>query len=167
MGSVRRRGGAVRVDLDPAEVVLLASLVSQVRELLSESSDGSSAVLERLLPDAYRDDAEAAAEYRELMDAELRQQKGAALQRVLDDLAGNGTAHGKDRRFELDDDTITLWLYALNDVRLSLGTILDVSQDWEDEVSSLDPDSPRFAGLGVYEWAGWLQQSIVEAASGG
>jgi hypothetical protein len=184
VGKVRRRGSVVRIDLEAAEIVLLASLVSQVRELLMEGlSEGSAdplaeivglqegasstpddPVLARLLPDAYRGDADAAAEYRRLMDGDLRVQKAGALQRVLDDLAGAGSRHGDGQRFELPDDAITLWLYALNDVRLSLGTRLDVSEDWESDLARLGPDSPEFAAFALYDWLGWLQNAIVESA---
>jgi hypothetical protein len=187
MGKIRRRGGVVRVDLEAAEIVLLASLVGQVRELLVDGlpeSSGDAAdplaaivglpasampvsedpALARLLPDAYREDDEAAAEYRRLMDGDLRMQKAGALQRVLDDLSGNGTAHGDGQRFELPDGAITPWLYALTDVRLTLGTRLDVSEDWEADLGRLDPGSPQFAGFAVYDWLSWLQNAIIEAA---
>jgi uncharacterized protein DUF2017 len=118
------------------------------------------------LPDAYRDDPEAATEYRRLMDADLRSQKAAALQRVLDDLSGAGVRRGGEHRLELSEELVTPWLYALTDVRLALGTTLDVSEDMEAELESLEPDSPRYAGLAVYDWVGWLQDTIVRAASG-
>jgi glutathione S-transferase len=166
MGSVRRRGGGIRVDLESAEVVLLASLVEQVRELLTIASHDDP-VVARLLPDAYRDDPESAAEYRELMESDLRAQKAAALQRVLDDLSNTGKPHGNGERFELADDAVTPWLYALTDVRLTLGTTLDVSEDWADQLASLDPDSPRRTSFAIYDWLSWLQTMIIEAASEG
>ena len=164
MGSVRRKGGVVRVELESAEVVLLASLVGQVRELLTIGASDDP-VVARLLPDAYRDDAEAAAEYRELMDGDLRRQKVGALEQVLDDLTSNGSPHGDGQRFELSDEVVTPWLYALTDVRLTLGTSLDVTEDWAADFESLDADSPRRAGLAVYDWLSWLQTMIIEAAS--
>jgi hypothetical protein len=189
MGSVRRRGGMVRVSLEPTEVVLLASLVGQVRQLLIDGLPEGSAedspdplqeliglrsadtqtpedpVLARLLPDAYREDPEAAGEYRRLMDSDLRLQKAAALQQVVDDLAGGGSRRGGEQRFELSDDVVMSWLFALTDVRLTLGTTLDVSEDMEDERASLEPDSPRYAGLVVYDWVSWLQDAIVRVAT--
>jgi hypothetical protein len=177
------------VDLEAAEIVLLASLVSQVRELLveglPEAATGDSAdplaaivglpaasaelsedpALARLLPDAYREDDDAAAEYRRLMDGDLRVQKASALQRVLDDLSSAGSQHGDGQRFELPEDAVTPWLYALTDVRLTLGTRLEVSEDWEADLGRLDPDSPQFAGFAVYDWLSWLQNAIIESAA--
>lgn len=187
MGKVRRRGSVLRVELEAAEVVLLASLVGQVRDLLvdglpevsGDSADPLAAIvglpassaglsedpaLARLLPDAYRGDDEAAAEYRRLMDSDLRAQKAGALQRVLDDLSGTGARHGDGQRFELPEHAVTPWLYALTDVRLTLGVRLDVSEDWEGDLGRLDPDSPQFAGFAVYDWLSWLQNAIIEAA---
>ncbi|HVW80952.1 MAG TPA: DUF2017 domain-containing protein [Mycobacteriales bacterium] len=190
MGKVRRRGGAIRVDLEAAEIVLLASLVSQVRDLLvadltdadagGDSADPLAAivglpagpasrpddpVLARLLPDAYREDGEASDEYRRLMEGDLRAQKAGALQRVLDDLSGTGVRHGDGQRFELADEAVTPWLYALTDVRLALGTRLDVSEDVEADLAALEPGSPELAAFAVYDWLGWLQNAVVEAAS--
>lgn len=191
MGSVRRRGGAVRVGLDDAEVVLLASVVGQVRALLVDAlpeglADGTAdplqslaamqgreptvpgdPVMQRLLPDAYRDDPESASEYRRLMDTDLRLQKAAALQRILDDLAGGGTRKGNEVRLELADDVAELWLYGLNDVRLVLGTAAGVTEDLEAERESWEPGSARQMQLGVYDWLTWLQDALVRAVSSG
>ncbi|HWA67134.1 MAG TPA: DUF2017 domain-containing protein [Mycobacteriales bacterium] len=186
MGKVRRRGSVVRVELEAGEVVLLASLVGQVRSLLvsglpqaADADDPLAAIvglpagppatpddpaLARLLPDAYREDPDAAAEYRSLMEGDLRSQKAAVLQRVLDDLSGTGARRGDAQRFDLPEEAITPWLYALTDVRLTLGTRLDVSEDWEADLGRFDPQSPQFAGFAAYDWLSWLQNAIIEAA---
>jgi hypothetical protein len=184
VGSVRRRGGVVRVGLEDAEVVLLANLVSQVKQMLGGDTltpeDPVEAlltmpsgpveapqdpVLARLLPNAYRNDDGASEEFRRLMDGELRAQKRAALQRVVDDLAGGGTRNRGALRLELGDDAAQLWLYALNDVRLALGTALDVAEDMDEVRASLESDDPRYLQLGVYDWVTWLQDAIVRAVS--
>jgi len=122
-------------------------------------------VMRRLLPDAYRDDPESAGEYRRLMEADLRLQKAAALQRVLDDLAHADTRKGDERRIELNDAIAEQWLYALTDVRLVLGTTLEVTEDMDEERATHEPGSPRFMQLGVYDWVTWLQDAIVRALS--
>ncbi|MGN6473159.1 MAG: DUF2017 domain-containing protein [Mycobacteriales bacterium] len=181
---MRRKGGVVRVSLDDPEIVLLASLVAQVRQVLggdevaaadpmealltlpsAEVATPDDPILARLLPDAYRDDDAAAGEFRRLMDGELRAQKCAALQRVLDDLADGGRRKGDEHRLELDDVAAEQWLYAINDVRLSLGTALDITEDMYDTLPGLDPDDPRYLQLGVYDWVTWLQDAIVRAVS--
>ena len=47
-----------------------------------------------------------------------------------------------------------------NDVRLALGTVLDVSEDMPDE---LPPDDPRSGHLGVYHWLTYLQDGLVQS----
>ena len=189
MGSVRRRGGLVRIEVDSTEAVMLASLVGQVRQLLteglpegladatgdplqtlvglrsSETAVPDDPILARLLPAAYRDDDAAAAEYRSLMETDLRLQKSAALQRVLDDLAGAGTRRGGELRIELSDEDAATWLFALTDVRLALGTTLGVTEDLDAETEARETDSPRAAGLAVYDWLTWLQDATVRAVS--
>jgi len=190
MGSVRRRGGGVRVALDDPEVVLLANLAGQVRGLLvAELSDGltdgtadplqamtgmqagqvtrpDDPVMRRLLPDAYLDDAESAGEYRRLMDNDLRLQKAAALQRVLDDLSAGGTRRRDEVRLQLEEQAAEQWLYALTDVRLVLGTTLDVTEDMDEERAALDPRSARYVQLAIYDWVTWLQDALVRAVAG-
>jgi hypothetical protein len=191
MGSVRRRAGGVRVGLDDPEVVLLAGLVGQVRALLvAELPEGlvdgtadplqaltalrttqltapDDPVMLRLLPDAYRDDPDASGEYRRLMDADLRLQKAAALERILDDLSDGGVRKGGELRVQLDDAAAQQWLYGINDVRLALGTTLDVKEDMEAERAALEPGSQRDLQLGIYDWVTWLQDAIVRAVSSG
>jgi Domain of unknown function (DUF2017) len=112
-------------------------------------------VLSRLLPDGYRDDSEAAEEFRRLTESTLRQQKCAAADRVLADLAEPGGT------VRLDAETTETWLAALNDVRLALGTRLDVQEDMADP----DPDDPDAAAYVVYVWLTELQDVLVEVAA--
>lgn len=112
-------------------------------------------VLGRLLPDGYRDDGEAAEEFRRLTESTLRQQKCAAADRVLADLAEPGGS------VRLDAETTETWLAALNDVRLALGTRLDVREDMADP----DPDDPDAAAYVVYVWLTELQDVLVEVAA--
>jgi hypothetical protein len=174
------------VGLDDPEVALLANLAAAVVQLLGADAAAASddpieallgmppgavveapedPVLARLLPDAYRDDRAAAGEFRRLMDGELRAAKVAALQRVLDDLAAGVNRRRDGLRVELDDSGAELWLYALTDVRLVLGTRLGVTEDMDEERSALNPTSPRYLQLGIYDWVTWLQDAIVRAAS--
>jgi hypothetical protein len=48
---------------------------------------------------------------------------------------------------------------ALNDIRLVLGTILDVS---EDEALDYAPDDPRYVYGALYGWVSELQYDLVE-----
>jgi len=111
-------------------------------------------VLARLLPDGYRDDAEAAAEFRRLTESELRRQKRASADRLLADLPEGG---GEVR---LDPETTERWLGTLNDVRLALGTRLDVTEDMVEPAED-DPDAAAYV---VYTWLTQLQDVLVQVA---
>jgi hypothetical protein len=119
-------------------------------------------VLARLLPDAYADDPERAAEFRRFTEQDLRAGKRAAVRRALESLPADGG------RITVDDAGADAWLGALNDLRLALGTRLDVTEDTYAELDvrlRRDPDDPRVAALSVYAWLGYLQESLVEAVS--
>jgi len=114
-------------------------------------------VLARLLPDAYRDDTEAAGEFRRFTEQELRSGKLAAAQTVLDTLPEEGG------RVELTEEDGQVWLRALNDVRLALGVRLDITEDTAQRTQDLDPADPRSAYLWVYDWLTYLQETLVRA----
>jgi hypothetical protein len=178
MSSVKRRGQRVVLRLDAKERDVLAGLLGAVRTLLipDDASAGDSdplaalvgmssspaempddPVLLRLLPDAYGD-PEQAAEFRRLTDSELRAGKTAAIDRALADLAAE--------RIELDlDEGVGLWLQALNDVRLVLGTRLDVQEDWTAAAEALAPDDPRLPLYVFYDWLSVLQEAVVRSAT--
>jgi hypothetical protein len=63
----------------------------------------------------------------------------------------------------LDDEQTTSWLTVINDLRLVLGTKLDVSEN--DNFSPGDPDSPDNQSFAVYHYLGYLQGEFVEALS--
>lgn len=134
----------------------LEALVGVAREVPPAPDDPA---LARLLPDAYRDDADAAGEFRRLTDASLRATKREALQAALADLAplaGGGTLDLAAERGEL-------WLAALNDVRLVLGVRFDVTEEIYEEMATLAEDDPRIPGLAVYDWMTGLQETLVQA----
>jgi Domain of unknown function (DUF2017) len=106
--------------------------------------------LRRLFPPAYDDEADET-EYRRLMRDELLGGRRRALQ-VLEETVG------RDR---LNAGEAQAWLTALNDLRLVLGTRLDVSE--ETFLDGLDPDDPRAPELALYAYLSWLQEQLVEA----
>jgi hypothetical protein len=111
-------------------------------------------VLARLLPDFTTEDADLAAGLRSLHEPELIEAKDHAAKTVLDTLP---TAGG---RVELTAEEGDVWLTALNDLRLALGTALDVSEDMADDI---DPTDPRAAHLGIYHWLTFVQDGLVHA----
>ncbi|WP_327367664.1 DUF2017 domain-containing protein [Streptomyces sp. NBC_01217] len=181
-------GGGAAVALDEVEIAILRSLAVQLLELIgpgdqpAEGEDPLAALfaegpsepptdpaLARLFPEAYGDeDSElraASAEFRRFTENDLRTRKrddALAVVRTLDGLtiAGDGGAV-----LELTGDECRNWLGALNDLRLTIGTRLEVSDDDEGEVGSLYrlPDSdPRKPMVMAYLWLGALQETLVE-----
>jgi hypothetical protein len=174
------RGGGVRAWLAAPEASLLRSLVGQVITLIAP--DGPAApggqpddllaweaelsqapqtsddpVLARLLPDGYRDDPEAAGEFRKYTEPALRSAKQQAALQMLDSLPDAGG------RIQLTREQAQAWLKALNDVRLALGVRLDVTEDFEQQWGKLERDDPQWAAYEVYAWLGAVQESLVQA----
>jgi hypothetical protein len=111
--------------------------------------------LARLLPDAYRDDPGAAGEFRRLTETSLRRDKVAAAERLLAALPARGAGDVR-----LDADSTESWLSTINDVRLALGTRLEVTEEMA-EPDPEDPDAPAYV---VYLWLTELQGVLIEVA---
>jgi hypothetical protein len=181
---VRTAEGTITCSLAGEEAVVLTNLLGQLVELLSDdrvergetggddelaqligrmgsTEPPSDPVLHRLLPPAY-DDEEQAGEFRRFTEADLRTAKVDGAQAVIDDL---GDASQSDRiTLNLGDDDALLFLRTLNDLRLTLGTRLDVSEDDpEDRFEVLPEEDPTRWTFEVYAWLGWLQETLVDA----
>jgi hypothetical protein len=157
MGLFRRRrvertqAGTYRLHLPEPERDLLGNLVEQLRDLLLETTDDPS--VRRLFPTAYNTDPERDREYQQLVRDELLERRLAAL----------GTVEATLSSDELDLEQTSAWLSALNDLRLVLGTRLDVGEELI-EVEADDPDAPAYA---VYEYLAFLLSEVVDALAGG
>jgi len=114
-------------------------------------------VLARLLPDGYRDDPDAAGEFRKYTEPGLSTAKQQAALQMLDSLPDAGG------RIQLTQDQAQAWLKALNDVRLALGVRLDVTEDFEQQWAELNREDPQWAAYEVYAWLGAVQESLVQA----
>ncbi len=150
------RGGHVVARLDPAEAGIVGLLLDQLDQLLgADAGDvADDPVLARLLPEGHRGDAALAADYRELTEASLRSGKTDDLATVRATLPPDG---GEVR---LDLDQATAWLRTTNDLRLALGTRLDVTEDTEPPDDFADEHDHQ---LGVYDWLTAVQGSLVDA----
>jgi len=146
----RGDGGAVELRLSRDERSLLTGLVAELRALLDGAPGDPS--LRRLFPPAYDEENDERA-YRDLMGDELLDGRRAALQLVAETV-------DRDRLSAEEADT---WLRALNDLRLVLGTRLDVQEYTFAE--ELRPDDPRAPALAVYAYLSWIQEQLVEALS--
>jgi hypothetical protein len=112
-------------------------------------------VLARLFPDAYGDDPDAAGDFRRYTEPGLRSGKVAAARTVLDTLPEQGG------RVRLSGEDAQVWLRALNDVRLALGVVLGITEDYERELDDAAGSDPRSAYLQVYDWLTFLQETLV------
>ena len=146
----RGDGGGVELRLSRDERSLLAGLAAELRALLHGAPGDPS--LRRLFPPAY-DDEEDERAYRDLMGGELLDGRRAALELVAETV-------DHDRLSAEEADT---WLRALNDLRLVLGTRLDVQED----TFATEPDlsDPRGHALAVYAYLSWIQEQLIEALS--
>jgi hypothetical protein len=150
------RGGELVARLEPAEAGILGLLLDQLEQLLTADPDdvGADPVVERLFPAGHRSDPEMAADYRDLTEAALRGGKADDLALVRASLPIEG---GEVR---LDGDQAAAWLRTSNDLRLALGTRLDISEDTEPPEEVADEEDQQLA---VYYWLTALQGSLVDA----
>jgi len=121
------RDGAIRVRLDPTERALLAGLPDQLDALLAGGGADEPGVV-RLFPPAYVGDRELDEEYHRLMRDELVRRRIEAAATLRDTVMAD----------ELTEAQLHAWVKILNDVRLVLGTLLDVSEDTD--VLDADPE---------------------------
>ncbi|AVZ73278.1 DUF2017 domain-containing protein [Streptomyces lunaelactis] len=184
-------GGGAAVPLDEVEIAILRSLAAQLLELIGpgdepvEGEDPLAALfaegpseppadpaLARLFPEAYagpdadEQDEELralSAEFRRFTETDLRSRKRAdaiAVVRSLDSLTATGEGGAV---LKLTADESLHWLGALNDLRLTIGTRLEVGDEDENaELYRLPDSDPRKPMVMAYLWLGALQETLVD-----
>ncbi|MFC5906634.1 DUF2017 domain-containing protein [Streptacidiphilus monticola] len=177
----RTRDGAAALALDAVEASILRSLEVQMLELLGpgpeEQEDPLAALLAdgptrkpedpalaRLFPDAYDEGEEAAdhsAEFRRYTENDLRARKRDDALAVIRSIDAASRDDDGDLGLRLDPDTARHWLGALNDLRLTLGTRLDVAED-DDSLYSLPDEDERKPLVMAYLWLGGLQETLID-----
>lgn len=184
----RAARGHVAARFDGMEARLLRDLAYQIEELVGEGAAGETQVpdssglpddsaledalgvtqdagppddpaVARLLPDAYRDDPDAASEFRRYTERDLRAGKVDAARTVLATLPEDGG------RISLSSEEAHAWLRALNDIRLALAVRLGIAEEMPDDLDEMSPDDPRYAAFAVYDWLTGTQDSLVQALS--
>jgi hypothetical protein len=186
-------GARFRSALDTHEAALLKNLVASMIGLLDEressapqdeleqitgmktgnSEPPDNATLQRLLPDFAKpaDGAGAGvagdagdeatdslnAALRSLHEPSIIDAKRVAAQQLLDTLPDHG---GK---IDLSEEVAHAWTASVNDLRLALGTMLDIKPGGPDR---LPDDHPLAAHLDVYQWLTVLQEYLVLALMG-
>ena len=144
---------------EPADADPLAAMVG----VDSTAVTPSDSAVRRLLPDAVRNDDDEALEFRRLTERSLREDK-------------IGTLRGSALLLEsspliLTAEQARMMARALNDVRLVLADRLKIETDEDaarlhdiDDVADAD-DVETYLAL-VYNFASWLQESLVQALFG-
>ena len=166
----RELGGKLTLELDDAELGVLSQLFAQMSELLDdpENETGTDPLakllnmsgptqisedpaLARLFPDGYSDDEHASADFRRFTEQDLRAQKVAALSTVIKTLSEwQGVS-------SVSPEQAQDWLKALNDIRLVLGTRLEITDASDRDV---DPEDP---GMHLYNYLTYLQGTLIDA----
>ncbi|MGI8901880.1 MAG: DUF2017 domain-containing protein [Nocardioides sp.] len=190
-GFERRRGGGAVATFTGFEADLLRSLASQMVELLRNevaapmetndpleqlldfsgpTTEPDDPVLARLFPTAYPEDEEAAGEFRRFTEGALRDSKARAAATIIDTLeeAGLPPELGEDGLHidvELDPGSVRTWMRSFTDIRLALATRLGVEEGDEDFWLTLPDDDARAHVHDVYDWVGYLQETLVLALS--
>ncbi len=175
-------GPRFRSALAQHEAALLNSLVASMLGMLEDRESSAPAdeleeitgmrtgnsrppdddTMKRLLPDFYRAQTDHPAgsgtmeslnnALRSLHEPEIIDAKREAAQRLLETCPQDG---GK---FELTEDDAHAWAAAVNDVRLALGTMLDIGPGGPERLPS---DHPMAGHLDVYQWLTVLQEYLV------
>ncbi|EFQ82649.1 hypothetical protein HMPREF0063_11858 [Aeromicrobium marinum DSM 15272] len=187
----RRRGGFVAT-FDAAEAQLLVTLARQVVELLMDRNGAPESdpdplalqlgmggpatppedpVLQRLLPDAYRDDAEESGEFRRFTERTLTTGKVANAEAVigslvdggLDPEARPGAADASPVEVELDPAAAQAWLRTLNDIRLAVAVRLGIEDEEDAHLAAHSTDDAVIAMSEIYDWLGYVQETLVQS----
>ncbi len=161
-----RRG--VEARFEPVEAEVLAQCATELLALLgpspatsddplaaligmSDATTPDDPALLRLFPAAYGDDDAAAGDFRRYTESDLRGGKREHAAAVLATIPSGGGA------VLLDRDGCDRWLGCLNDLRLVLGTRLEVTE--ETELEDLPEEAHQL--FAIYGWLGWAQESLL------
>ncbi len=146
----RTRRGDYELRIPRVEREILRSLPGELRAVLSSDDP----TLERLFPPAFGDDVVRNAEFEELVRGDLVAQRMGSIE-VME------ATIDADR---VDEEQLLAWLGAINDLRLVLGTRLDVTEDDPPEVPD---DDPRVGAYALYYYLGWLEEQVVAELAAG
>ena len=148
---IRRTDKGVVVDLSGGERDLLGALLVELRVRLDD--EPVAADLRRLFPTAYHEDPQRDAEYQILARAELTDRRLGAMETMASTIAAS----------LLTDEQAQCWLTTINQLRLVLGTRLDIGED--DDEDLLDPADPATQERMIYHWLTGVLALLVDASA--
>ena len=143
----RTRSGHYEIRLSAEERTLLRGLGPLMRQVLTDDTDPAR---QRLFPVAYPDDEDRQTEYRLLAYGELLESHLGALTTLEETVDAN----------RLDAEAVYAWMRALNEVRLVLGTRLEITEEGDERPA--DADDPQAQAFAIYDYLTWLQGEIIE-----
>jgi hypothetical protein len=158
---LRNEAAIPRDDLDALEAMM---------DFSGPTTEPEDPVLARLFPTAYQHYEEGAAEFRRFTEGTLRDGKAKAAITIIEGLEEAGlppelTEEGLMIDVELDQPTAEIWMRSFTDLRLALATRLEVEEGDEEYWHTLPDDDPRAQAHDIYEWVGYLQETLVQALS--
>ncbi len=150
---VARENDMFEITLSTDDRSTLLRFVDQLSEILAMGPDD--ARLRRLFPTAYHENPEHDAEYQGYMRDELTQSRAASIVVVREVLESTDLISAAQ---------LHAFMTVLNNLRLVLGTLLDVGEDdYEDDI---DENDPAFGQWQLYGYLGWLLEWTISALSG-
>ena len=158
---VARSGQTTRLRLSLAESHVLAQLFTDLKdELDPDTLEADDPVHQRLFPAAYEDE-ESAQAFREITESGLRQDRSDRADQCLAELLSARSLVRTE--ISLDAESVDRWIRVVNDMRLSFGTRLNIS---EDDDYALDEDDPDVQIRARYVWLTALQDMLVTSLMG-
>jgi hypothetical protein len=106
-----------------------------------------------LYPTAYNENPEHDAEYQGFMREELTQSRAASIATVREMLSSDSP---------VTENQLGAFMMVLNNLRLILGTLLDVNED-DDEPDETDP---LYGQWQLYGYLGWLLEWVISSLTG-
>ncbi len=185
----QRVGDRVSTQLEPVEQMLITALIDELSEILRRPDEPDRAEIDplarelglegltghapdppdnpiaaRLLPDGYRDDLEAALEFRRYTDDSLRATKLADAEVMRAGL--ESAADDPEGRIEIELAEADHWVRAINDLRLALGVELGIADDPSGSADRWVGNERMEGRAMLYDFLTWWQDGLVLSLMG-
>mgnify|MGYP003556501262 FL=1 len=185
----QRVGDRVSTQLEPVEQMLITALIDELSEILRRPDEPDRAEIDplarelglegltghapdppdnpiaaRLLPDGYRDDLEAALEFRRYTDDSLRATKLADAEVMRAGL--ESAADDPEGRIEIELAEADHWGRAINGLRLARGVELGIADDPSGSADRWLGNERMEGRAMLYDFLTWWQDGLVLSLMG-